>query len=103
MQTKNMVKSFKDCLPIKVCAAHVLPTGVVAEFIIPVVKFFMSKSLRTRYKVHKPNLLNSSLMQDLQSYGFRPEGLPKVIVGGLYEVNPNWLQERLQFEEDNEL
>ena len=52
--------------------------------------------------MHKPEKTRGLLMDKLETCGLRRECLPKSI-GGLHEANQNWLQQRLQFEEDNGL
>lgn len=53
--------------------------------------------MRKRFLIHRARDSSGELIWDLQKYGLRREGLPTV-VGGLYEVDPNWIERLLEAE-----
>jgi hypothetical protein len=96
LQTTKLVK---ECLPILIKASHLcFPTeSSFLSFLLPVVKAFVGKDLRTRMIVHVG--LPDALREGLEEFGLASDNLPNT-VGGTRAIQKHreWLDERRHLE-----
>jgi hypothetical protein len=98
------ISLFRDCLPIKVKAIHIsLPfRHPPFNFVLPVLKFILGRSLRQRVVVHHGSDLE--VLMGLEKYGISEANVPPVL-GGRYKLEARvaaWLVDRLELESRRE-
>jgi CRAL/TRIO domain len=88
-----IIKSIKECLPVRLSAYHLCHPPTFVKFFIPIVFMFLAKRMRKRLLVHSGSVAH--VLAELDSiYGFGAEHLP-IELGGQYKLDIHeWIENR---------